>query len=218
MNLIHADLSKEHLFELLREFHLITFSNNERINNSFVVQRICKCHDLDIKFFLKMYITQSVDTETGALTVGVKVSLSTEAITLRKGRNFFDDYQYFLVSKDFEPYSDAERMLELYKELVDDIINNLNVFKVCKHCRLLYKDPRISTDPNHPCIHCLFDKVFHIRDCRCMVCNEDIIPGETSFTLTCGHTFHTECILLSFIKTKVRTCPLCRENDCHELP
>lgn len=223
MNLIHADLSSEKLYDLFRELHLITFSNsnNEQptVNEAYTVERICKCYDLDVNLQLKMHINQFIVKDTGTYTVCVKVSVKTDATTLRKIRNGFNEYEYFFISKELPPHSDAQLVLDLYKQLVKEILTQLNAFKVCKHCRLLYKDPRQDEiEPNYPCIHCIFDDVFHIRDCRCVVCNEDLLPEDASFTLTCGHTFHTECILLSFLKTKSRACPLCREHDTHELP
>ena len=48
--------------------------------------------------------------------------------------------------------------------------------------------------------------------CECPVCY-DMIEGE-GIRLKCGHTFHYDCILLSYqMKTdKRRECPYCRED------
>ena len=215
MDLIATDLSRERLYEFLVELHDISFQQKELVNYSHKVQRICKCLNFDIKLTLRLYITYVIDSEDN-FKITIKTTLSSDSITLRRAKTFFNDYEYFLLAKELPGTFTSEDKEKMYKELVDEIIIHLNHFKVCKHCRVLYKDPRINIAPNHACTNCQFDQVFQLRDTKCMVCNEQILPEDLTFTLTCAHTFHTNCIMLGFIHMKKRECPLCREVDQHE--
>ena len=58
------------------------------------------------------------------------------------------------------------------------------------------------------------------EEIECAVCHTDIEEGEEMTELICGHTYHYECILLTYkhrLDTKyygnqVRKCPYCRNN------
>jgi|688.fasta_scaffold237256_2 hypothetical protein len=215
MDLIASDLSREKLYDFLNELHDISFEHKDYVNYSHKVQRICKCANFDIKLTIRMYITHVIDPENN-FKVTVKTTLSGDSVTLRKAKTFFNDYESFILSKESIGPITPEDKERIYTELVDEIIHHLNTFKVCKQCRVLYKDPRIKNNPNHPCINCQFDQIFQLRDAQCMVCNEVILPDDLTFTLTCAHTFHTPCIMMGFIHMKKRECPLCREVDQHE--
>lgn len=215
MDLIASDISQKRLFDFMNELHDISFENKDYVNYSHKVQRICKCINFDIKLTLRMYITHIIDSNN-SFKVTVKTTIGTDSITLRKTKTFFNDYEFFLLSKELPGTFTEEDKTKMYSDLSEEIIEHLNVFKVCKHCRILYKDPRKHLEPNHSCPNCQFDQIFHIRDTQCMICNEQVLPGELSFTLTCAHSFHTSCIMQGFIQMKKRECPLCREVDQHE--
>jgi hypothetical protein len=58
-----------------------------------------------------------------------------------------------------------------------------------------------------------------MNNIRCEICYLDIDPiSDKQITLTCGHTFHKECIHLEFCEQKYsyihcgkHTCPYCRQ-------
>lgn len=215
MNLINAELSHEKMMDLFRSLHFMYFNYKEDFDRTHLVERICKCHNMDVKILLKMYITYSGD-DSGNFAVSVKISASSTSINLRKTKNYFGDEETFTIVKEFQKNMNPDQLGHAYSVLITQIINSYKVFKVCKYCRILYRDPRIDVEPDHACMNCLFDQVFYIRDLTCAVCSESIHKDDMNFTLTCGHTYHTSCILKSFIQMKKRECPLCRELDYHD--
>jgi hypothetical protein len=52
-------------------------------------------------------------------------------------------------------------------------------------------------------------------DC-CLICG-DLKNKEYIIQLKCGHSFHYNCIFLTFKNTKENSCPLCRKH-CDRLP
>lgn len=215
MNLINAELSHEKMMELFHTFHFLHFKHKNEFERIHLVERVCKCHNMDVKINLKMYITYSGD-DLGNFAVSVKISASSPSINLRKSKNYFGDEESFTIVKEFQNNMNPDQLGNRYSELINQILDSYKVFKVCKFCRILYRDPRIDIDSDYPCMNCLFDQVFYIRDLICAVCSETICRDDMNFTLTCGHTFHTNCILKSFVQMKKRECPLCRELDQHD--
>ncbi|KAL7698515.1 hypothetical protein N2W54_001014 [Lotmaria passim] len=49
-----------------------------------------------------------------------------------------------------------------------------------------------------------------LRDARCTICYEDMVPGGGTKRLPCGHCYHTEC--LEHWLEGHSTCPYCRAN------
>jgi hypothetical protein len=215
MNIIDAEISQEKMLDLFRNIHNI-YRCKPNYNGTHVVERICKCYNLDVKITLRMYITYSGD-DVGNFMVNVKILATTNCVNLRKTRNYFGDGETVIIAKDFSEMINDSDYLRQYKKLVDEIIDSYNVFKVCRHCRILYQDPRQDIEPDYPCVNCLFDQVFYFRDLDCVVCKDSIQKTDMNFTLTCGHTFHTGCIMKTFIQMKKRECPLCRESDSHDI-
>ena len=216
MNLINADISHEKMLDLFRTIHNLHFKHKTEFDRTHLVERICKCHNLDVKIYLRMYITYSGD-EMGNFAISVKVSAGTNCVNLRKYKTYFGDDESFTILKEFQAKMSESEITEEYKNLIKKIIESYNVFKVCRYCRLLYRDPRVDIEPDYPCMNCLFDQVFHIRELNCVVCSEMIQKDEMNFTLTCGHTYHTNCIMKTFVQMRKRECPLCREIDCHDI-
>jgi hypothetical protein len=44
----------------------------------------------------------------------------------------------------------------------------------------------------------------------CVVCQDNVISSEERHALSCGHTFHVECII-EWFRRGDRTCPVCRD-------
>lgn len=215
MELINADLSPTLLFELFKELHEISFTHKDDFNQVQIVERVVKCANVDVKITFRMYVTHVLDDD-GLFTIIVKLTANSNSISLRKYKISIGDVEYFSVQHQIPKDVNDRQVIEHYTQLVEKVINGFNVFKVCKHCRILYKDLRTAIDPNQTCSNCMFDRVFHFRDMNCSICNDNIAPKDYNFTLTCGHTFHTECALRLFIRSKKRDCPLCREPDYHD--
>tara|TARA_Y100000389_G_C17319478_1_gene442265 strand:- start:260 stop:601 length:342 start_codon:yes stop_codon:yes gene_type:complete len=51
----------------------------------------------------------------------------------------------------------------------------------------------------------------NIETC-CSICGDDINNGY-QLTLKCNHTFHYECVFLTFKNTKSLECPYCRSQS-----
>ena len=45
---------------------------------------------------------------------------------------------------------------------------------------------------------------------KCIICYEDI-NIENLVSLTCGHLFHTTCVI-TLVRKRLRKCPLCRKR------
>tara|TARA_Y100000590_G_scaffold470383_1_gene664327 strand:+ start:8639 stop:9013 length:375 start_codon:yes stop_codon:yes gene_type:complete len=54
-----------------------------------------------------------------------------------------------------------------------------------------------------------------IEEC-CSICGDDT-SDKYNHTLKCGHSFHYECLLLSFKNMKNNNCPYCRSTN-NKLP
>ena len=58
-------------------------------------------------------------------------------------------------------------------------------------------------------------------DKLCNICHTDLDPLDDLVKLQCGHTFHYECIYITYknnidkskYNTKIRVCPYCRKSS-----
>lgn len=208
MKLTHNLIIKDSLVELLSEIYDL-HSQSLAVNASTNLSRTMKCTELDVKLLLKMTFTfENKTNDDNVFIATVKLVLSTACTSLRKVNHYWNDNEIITIR--------MEITTEHFGYLADKIIDHLNHFKICKICRILYKDSR-NTNPTSICKHCYFDRIFHVQDSACAICQEVIEPGAQTFALTCAHVYHSECILTQFIKNDNRTCPLCRENDNHEI-
>lgn len=177
-------------------------------------ERYCRCDEMNVKLVLKMSVSFEFREEQKDCIVSNTISLSTDCVSLRKSNYFWSDKESFSLTFLIYPNQDLNSQFE---HLVEEIMNKIDQFKICCCCRILYQEDREENPNESICIHCRFDSIFFVKNTQCVICNDDLKPFEQSFTLTCGHTFHSACILQYFIKTMKRECPLCREVDCHQI-
>jgi hypothetical protein len=211
MKISHNLILKESLIELLEEVYDI-HSQSQVVNATTNLSRCMKCVELDVKLLLKMSLSfepkATDNNEENIFIATVKLTLSTSCTSLRKVNHFWNDNEMITIR--------LEMTCKHFDYLADKIIEHLNHFKICKICRILYKDPR-DISPTSICKYCYFDRIFLVQEASCAICQEAILPGVQTFTLTCSHIYHSECILTQFIKSDNRNCPLCREQDHHEI-
>ena len=209
MKITNIDINRENWLLLLSD--LCSFQGNMD-KGVYQLERYCKCIDLDVKFILKTTIELLFDPQNN-LMVTINCCLSTDCVSLRRSNYYWNDRESVVIYKNIKPEEDRTGA---FYECIDEFIMKMNHFRICSICRLLYKDNRIDGSES-TCVHCRYDALFHVKDTLCVICDEQINSQEQSFTLTCAHTYHSSCILLSFIKTAKRECPLCRETDSHQL-
>lgn len=214
MKIINSILVKDVFLELFREMYKEV--EHKKVSKSFSLSRPFKFLDLDIKLIIKFTISyeyiDNSSTSENSISINIKVSTATECIGLRKSRSYFMDSEYITLFHIIPRNASDETLDYRHEKILDELNLKLESFKLCKECRGLFLKNHESKD-NDTCMNCIFDKMFHIQDCSCVICNEVTKPGEQIFTLSCCHTYHSACIMTHFIKSKKRECPLCREPD-----
>ena len=218
MKIINSIVVKDVFLLLLRELYRDT--EQKMVNKFFTLSRPFKCINLDIKLFLKFYIGYEYIPVSNTypdqkISFSIKVSVSTESMSLRRVRTYFMDTEHITISQQIPSgLKTNEEINYVHENILDELNTKLDNFCICKECRSLYiktyKDSEIDI-----CTTCIFDRMFHIQDLVCVICNDHHKPKEQIFTLSCCHTYHSECIMTHFLKTKKRECPLCRELDNH---
>lgn len=185
---------------------------------TFALVRTIKCTDIDVKLIMKMALVYNMNPD-GEMEVKARLSMNTDAPCLRKTRSIFSDTEsvYHEVVLPTRIARQAEQWDELtaaYERFALEVIQKTDTFRVCRVCRILYKDPRTGAKIDR-CVHCLFDLSIHPVDTNCVICNDLIRVDEQSYTLTCGHIYHAECILTHFVRHALqrRECPMCRAVD-----
>lgn len=206
-------MSQEKLTDLLVDVHE-NHHMAQRLSTLHNLMRVCKCTEMDVKVNLKLNVTIETDSGHHTYLVSIKLYATTECISLRKTFTW-SEHENICSRKVFLAEFSEKAIREEYQNLAKDIIEKFSCFRVCILCRSLFKDAR-ATDPS--CVHqtcpsCLFDAVFFNQDCCCVICKDNILEEEQTFSLNCGHTYHTRCILESFIKTNKRECPICRTTN-----
>jgi hypothetical protein len=208
MKLCHTAVLKEPLVELLHEIYDIHSHTPAVVNLSTSLARTLKCIELNVKLLLKMNVQFEAKVNEENFIATVKLTLSTNCTSLRKTHHFWNDNEIITIR--------LEMNADHFEYLAEKIIEHLDFFKICNVCRILYKDPR-DIPATSICKHCSFDRIFHIEETTCAICQELITPDTQTFALTCAHVFHSNCILTQFIKNDNRICPLCREMDDHQI-
>jgi hypothetical protein len=211
-------LSQPKLLDLLVDLHE-NHDSSQRPSTLHNLLRVCKCADMDVKVSLKLNYTIETDLIHHTYLVSIKLYATTECISLRKTFTW-SEHENICSRKIFLQEYTSKKIREEYEDIAKDIIQKFMYFRVCIMCRTLFKDARIATAEEEDCLNnpscpsCLFDSVFFNKDSCCVICKDNIDVHEQSFTLNCGHIYHTGCILESFIKTNKRECPICRTcND-----
>jgi hypothetical protein len=208
MKIANIEINKEKWVFFLKDLYSIEGPTSKK----FSTERYLKCDGLDVKLILKM--DGNYEFKDNNCVVTFQMLLSTDCISLRRSNYFWSDKESFSVYRTISPDEDIDSHLE---DIVDELMEKINNFKICKYCRILYQQKREEEHKDSVCIHCMFDSIFYTKGVDCVICRCAIFPNEQSFTLTCGHNYHSECVLLHFIKTAKRECPLCRENDSHQI-
>lgn len=203
---------KDKLLNLYKEMIDVTTEDPEE--KKFTVHRHCKVENVDVKLLLRLEVILDLNSDN-MLAIQSKISVVTESTTLRKYKSYYNDSEYYKVRS--EPVY-LNKASELYahnlETHVKSVLDGFLVFRICKICRLLYKDPRKDTED--VCKNCIFDNCFYLRQDSCVVCQEQYKPNEYTFPLTCGHVYHSKCILQQFLVKKKRECPICKELDSHQ--
>jgi hypothetical protein len=216
MHLISTELVPEHLLTLLMEFHDAAMCES-KFPYAMTVQRTCKCVEIDVKLLMKLTLTMKPDdfAEAGEERYHffARWTLSTDCLNLRRNRHFFSDAEYITLEMMVPQPLDPADKIQLYDQFATQMIQRVDEFKVCMECRNLFLDKRVKPIDDMYCFQCMFDRMFFVQDLQCVICKDTVQRDEQSFTLTCGHTFHSGCIMTNFIVTKKRECPLCREVD-----
>jgi hypothetical protein len=207
MKIANIEILKDKWVSFLKELYLIQGTTSKK----FITERYCKCDGLDIKLILKMEGNFDFK-EDNRCVVTFQIILSTDCISLRRSNYFWSDKESFIISRNIDPLLEIHTQFE---NIVDEMTEKINQFKVCAYCRILYQEE--GEVQESICVHCKFDSIFFPKDACCVICKENIYSDEQSFTLTCCHTYHSACVFLHFIKTGKRECPLCRETDSHQI-
>jgi len=209
MEITNAVLKRDQMVRLLKEFLAYHKTKNEK--SLFSVQRFFKCKGLDVKLLLRMDTKIEGNAEQG-FVLTIQFFLTTDCVCLRRNNYFWADKESTVASYIVTNEQELDAQLE---NMSDELIEQLNLFRVCSICRILYSDSR--AEPSNCCINCMYDSMFYVADSSCTICCESIQPEDQTFSLTCAHIYHSNCILLHFIKTAKRECPLCREADTHQI-
>lgn len=203
MNLINSEINATNFNNLFQKFHdLAVHENKQTEHKHFSVERMGKHKDIDIKINIKLYIIYKYIDEN--FSISTKIMIIPEGITLRKNIRY--DYEHQIVDTTLCIY-DRD-----YSDYINRIINVINDYRVCNICRIIFKDQKDMT-----CLNCMYDSIFSPKDIKCAICIDDLQIEDQSFSLTCGHIYHTKCILETFIQTKKRNCPICKEIDKHNI-
>lgn len=210
MKIANIQIIKEKWIDFIKDTYLL----QGRISKKVSTERYCKCEGLNVKLVFKMDANFDFREEQKDCIISIHISLSTDCTSLRKSNYFWSDKESFIVSHAIHSDQELDPQLE---KLVDELLLKVDWFKICRSCRILYQENREEESNQSICVHCRFDSIFFVADTQCVICNEELKPFEQSFTLTCGHTFHSPCVLQCFIKSMKRECPLCRESDSHQM-
>ena len=90
-----------------------------------------------------------------------------------------------------------------YKEATEILFNFSKKNRICKECGLL------CTEPDRPCVHCLFFRLYAEENKQqemCTICQESVYRTM----LPCGHLFHMTCLLQMDNTDTPLACPNCR--------
>lgn len=207
MELINVNIQKDNFLKFFQFIHNEAFIDKKSRTFNFI--RPCKCVNVDVKMNLKFFIQYDFINDENIVLV-VKIMLSTESTSLRKsGSVFFNDNEIIKITAELK---NEEFQTEVYEEIIESILDSLKFFKICSICRTLYKNKSLDTY-SYPCQFCHFDLIFQPIETICTICREPIQENEYSFSLTCSHTYHSDCILQQFVINKSRYCPLCKDVD-----
>lgn len=219
MEWLQTDIHFDAMLYLLVDLHERNV-HEVRFPQTYTLYRTTRCPNLDIKLQLKLILNYDLQMndeagEPARFLLSTKWSLSTDCINLRRNRNIFStgDVEFILFSTEVIRDATHDDLRAMYSTIVQYLIDRLDDFKLCIECRGLYLDRRHRALHEMQCIQCLFDRTFILVDLTCAICKEPVHANEQTYSLTCGHAFHSHCILLHFIKNKKRDCPLCREVD-----
>lgn len=215
----NIEIQKEQLTFLLSDLDEMYRGTKTNGNGmSLTLNRICKCTDMDVKVNFKMNFVIENDPprcssdNTEQYLLSIKIYASTDSSSLRQTQFARTEYEHVCHKKNIPTFENvADRKLEFIK-LSEEIIQKYQMFKICTTCRQLFKDGRNGKE-KIICPNCLYDRIFFLQDCQCVICGEYIESAVQSSSLICGHTFHPTCILTNFIKMDKRECPICRVHD-----
>jgi len=211
-NLTDSEINKDSLKYLYEEFLQIAIKDPEE--KRFVVQRFVKVNELDVKLNIKLEVNIDIFSDINVIS---KLSMSSENVTLRKCKVYYSDIEFVKLKMEVKECPDQLGVLDQsLNDYVMKVIQHMNTFKVCGICRLLYRDPRIE-EKISICRNCYFDRCFFEKKDSCIICQEKYKSGDFTFSLTCGHIYHSNCILHFFLTKKKRECPVCKEIDSHQI-
>lgn len=218
MKLIETDIDLPSLKDLLVECHNFNIEPNQ-VPQTHNLTKISRCVNMDVKVQLKLILNYDpIDYEEGGhstpyFQITFKWAVNVDCINLRHNRSFFGDTEFATFTTEIPRELEREEMHTIYTNVARHLIERLEEFKVCCECRTLYTDKRVVEASEMRCMQCYFDRIFFLKDSSCVICKDVFQPGEQTFTLSCGHSFHSSCILRYFITNKKRECPLCREVE-----
>jgi len=216
MRLIHTEFVQEHLEALLLEFHDSALYES-KFPYAVNMQRMCKCMEIDVKLLIKLTLTLKPEEfgEAGAENFQIysRWTISTDCLNLRRNRHFFSEAEHLADELIVPQRIDGEEKVRVYRAFAEHLIQRIHEFKFCLECRNLFVDKRDLSLDRMYCFQCMFDRIFFIQELQCVICKDIVQRDEQSHTLTCGHSFHSSCIMAHFVHSKKRECPLCREMD-----
>ena len=208
--MFNGTIKREYLMKVFTECHNMFVRNN--IDYTFNIHRIDRSSELDYKFFTRCILL--FDKTDIGIVLKFNYSIYSDSITLRSKKylNIQPELVLHMTYNLINSYIEEEKYpvenVDIYNKIIDRMIEFIKKIKVCVVCRCLHKN---SDDY---CIGCIFDKAFSNINHQCVIC-QDEDKDEIIFNLTCGHGFHSKCILQHFITTKNRICPICREIDIY---
>ena len=194
-NIIDTKINIDNLYDLL-----LFFIENGTNSRKHVFERVGKYKDLDIKLTLRMGISVSEITN-----FVVDIWVISDFCMLRKNKYLYDNDNKKTISLNQEEMCNKDSV----KNFCLDIINTINDFKMCMYCKNIVNDRNMIDK----CLDCKYDSIFVVTDTNCAICHNNLKSNEQTYTLTCGHCYHTQCISQSFLHTKKRECPLCKQYD-----
>ena len=159
-----------------------------------------------------------IDTED-SLHITSKIIMSSDNVSLRRYKTYVNDNEYVKCRSVINGFTDPFILDTGLQQHIIEVVQNLKSFKICQVCRILYKDSdKIQYHTEMKCNNCMFDDIFSFRDETCIICQDNYhddnnIKESTSFSLSCGHIFHSKCIMKLFLSSKKRECPICKEID-----
>ena len=191
VNILNTEINYNNLYELL------LFIINRNDSKKYTFERIGKINNLNIKLTLKLTIHVCEKR-----SLSVDISVLTESCMLRKNRYLYDEDNKKILKLE----TITEKSIDTF---CHNIIYTINNFQMCEYCKNIINDKHKM----NKCLDCRYDSIFDVIDINCAICRNDLQKNEQSYTLTCGHSFHTKCISNSFFHTKKRECPLCKQHE-----